>query len=168
MSRKLNVGCGLDYRAGFINIDGSETLKKVDLYYDFSKKSLLQYFEESSIQFILANDIVEHLFHWEAVRLLKDFYALLEDGGTVEIRVPDCEFIISNNTLTLEEKLVLMFGGQDVPQGGMDESRAKYPQYFCHKYGWSTRRMWVELDAIGFKNIQFKIEYTNLVATASK
>lgn len=167
MSRKLNIGCGLDYREGYINIDGSDELKNVDLVYDFSNKSLLNYFEANSVSHILANDIVEHLFHWEAIRLLKDFYSLLEENGTIEIRVPDCEYIISSS-MSIDDKLVLLFGGQDIPQGSMNESRQKYPQYFCHKYGWTMKRMWVALDAIGFKKIDCKNEANNFVTTASK
>lgn len=57
-----------------------------------------------------------------------------------------------------------------MPQGNeeMDKSREKFPQYFCHKYGWTTRRMWVELSAIGFKKIDFRNEGNNFVTTASK
>ena len=91
---KLNVGCGRDYREGFINIDGSNTLPKIDKVIDISSESLLSHFSESEIEYILANDIIEHHFHWEAVKILKDFFVLLKKGGIAEIRVPDSEFII--------------------------------------------------------------------------
>lgn len=164
---KLNIGCGLDYKDGFINIDGSSVLAKVDKVIDLEKETLLKYFDSNSVSHILANDIIEHLFHWEAVRLFKDIYDLLKDDGTCEIRVPDCEYIISSS-VSINDKLVLLFGGQDIPQGSMDESRQKYPQYFCHKYGWTMKRMWAALDAIGFRKIDFKNEANNFVTTASK
>ena len=80
--KKLNIGCGTDYRDGFINIDGSDVLAKVDKVIDIASKHLLDHFSPGEIDVILANDIVEHLFHWEAVRLLKDFYDLLPPRGT--------------------------------------------------------------------------------------
>lgn len=166
---KLNIGCGLDYRDGFINIDGSSVLGKVDKVIELGEECLLWYFDSNSVKHILANDIIEHLFHWEAVRLLKEFYELLEDGGICEIRVPDCEFIISS-IQSVENKLVMLFGGQDIPQGNeeMDNSRKRFPNYFCHKYGWTTTRMWNELSDIGFKKIEFKNECNNFVTIAIK
>jgi len=37
---KLNIGCGTDYRKGFINVDGSNTLPRVDRIIDLEKESL--------------------------------------------------------------------------------------------------------------------------------
>jgi predicted SAM-dependent methyltransferase len=139
---KLNIGCGTDYREGFVNIDGSNTLPKVDKVIDISSESLLPHFNEGEVEYILANDIIEHHFHWEAVRVMKEFYALLVKGGQVEIRVPDSEIIIKSWRLSIEKKLNLLFGGQDIPQGcdqKMDESRKQFPQFFCHKFGWTMK-----------------------------
>jgi len=81
MCIKLNIGCGYDPREGFINIDGRNDLPKVDRVINLSKESLLKYFRVGTVDFILANDFIEHHFHWEAVRILKDFYSLLKPGG---------------------------------------------------------------------------------------
>lgn len=168
---KLNIGCGTDYREGFINIDGSNELPRVDKIIDISKESLLSYFEPNSIKYILANDIIEHHYHWEAVDLLTQFYKLLEPGGICEIRVPDCDFIISTSMLTPERKLVFLFGGQDVPQGTddkMDHSRKVFPQFFCHKYGWNMDRMGFDLLKIGFGDVGMKGAGTNFITIAPK
>ena len=168
---KLNVGCGTDYRDGFINIDGSDALTKVDRVIDISTESLLSHFNEGEIVYILANDIIEHHFHWEAVGIMKDFYALLKHGGQTEIRVPDCAYIIKSWRLSLDKKLNLLFGGQDIPQGrdpNMDESRKQFPQYFCHKYGWTMKQMEKELYEIGFSSVRCKRAGTNFIAYATK
>ena len=168
---KLNVGCGTDYREGFINIDGSRSLAKVDKVIDLSTESLLSHFPEGEVEYILANDIIEHHFHWEAVRIMTDFYALLTPTGKVEIRVPDAEFIIKSRRLSTERKLNLLFGGQDIPQGHdprMDESRKRFPQFFCHKYGWTMASMEKELLGIGFSDIVSKRVGTNFVTVATK
>lgn len=168
--KKLNIGCGTNYRDGFINIDGSNTLENVDKVIQIGTDSLLNYFEKESIDYILANDIIEHFFHWEAVELLKSFFELLKNKGEVEIRVPDTELIINSN-FSIEEKLVYLYGGQDIPQGHdseMDKSRKKHPEFFCHKYGWTKARMKDDLKKIGFKNIKFSPSGTNVVIFASK
>lgn len=168
---KLNVGCGMDYREGFVNIDGSSSLPRVDKIIDLSRDSLVSMFGAHCCEFILANDILEHQFHWEAQRLLSEFWTLLTPAGNLEIRVPDCEHIMLCTDLTVEQKLTWLFGGQDVSQGHdhvMDASRKQCPQYFCHKYGWSRVRMNAELSRIGFARIAFVQQGHNLIATAGK
>lgn len=168
---KLNVGCGTDYREGFINIDGSDELQKVDKVIDISSDPLTDYFNKSTIQFILANDILEHHFHWEAQRILREFYLLLAPGGEIELRVPDTEFIIKSWRIPLQRKIVLMYGGQDIGQGidaEMDRSRKLFPQFFCHKYGWTRDSMTAELEDIGFKQISTQRANTNFIASAKK
>jgi predicted SAM-dependent methyltransferase len=168
---KLNVGCGTDYHEGFINIDGSNVLSKVDRVIDISTESLLSHFNEGEVEYILANSIIEHHFHWEAIRIMKEFYALLKQNGQVEIRVPDAEYIIKSWRLSTDKKLNLLFGGQDIPQGRnpqMDESRKKFPQFFCHKYGWTGKSMKRELSQIGFSAVQCKRAGTSFVTYATK
>lgn len=152
---KLNIGCGLDYREGFINIDGSDVLPRVDKVIDLSQEALDAYYEANSIDHILCSDFLEHHFHWEAVALLKQFFSILRPGGSVEIHIPDSEFIL-NSDVSIEEKLRWLYGAQDVQRGVMDASRKKYPQFFCHKYGWTRDRIKAEMEIIGFRDLRFK------------
>ncbi len=168
---KLNVGCGTDYREGFVNIDGSTRLPRVDRVIDISTDRLTCHFAAGSVDHILANDIVEHHYHWEAVALLQDFHTLLRPGGTAEIRVPDAAHIIRHWRMPMERKLTLLFGGQDIPQGRdaeMDQSRKQFPQYFCHKFGWTMDRMKLELSQIGFGQVICKRAHTNFITLATK
>jgi predicted SAM-dependent methyltransferase len=168
---KLNVGCGTDYREGFVNIDGSTSLPRIDKVIDISTESLLSHFKEGEVEYILANDIIEHHYHWEAVKLMKEFYTLLRPGGQAEIRVPDAEHIIKCWWYPMEKKLNYLFGGQDIPQGRdaeMDESRKKFPQYFCHKFGWTRQRMTKELQDIGFSKVRCQRARTNFITYVTK
>lgn len=168
---KLNIGCGTDYKDGFINIDGSYTLEKVDKVLDLDKESLLDHFQAKSVDFILANDVIEHHFHWQAIRLLTEFYKLLMPEKTAEIRVPDAQYIIESLQAPIEEKLRLLFGGQEISQGVdaiMDQSRMNYPQFFCHKYGWTMKDLKADLLKIGFNDVYCKRSETNFIAYATK
>lgn len=167
---RLNIGCGTDYRDGFVNIDGSNTLKSVDKVIKIPEESLQSHFEEGSIDYILCNDFIEHHFHFEALKILNEFYLILKLNGTISIRVPDCEKIIKRPFDSIERKLTLLFGGQDIPQGNpeMDASRKEYPQFFCHKYGWTKSRMKNDLEKIGFKKIKIMNSKNNIVIEASK
>lgn len=168
---KLNIGCGTDYREGFINIDGSSTLYRVDKVIDLDGSSLLEHYAPDSVDYVLANDIVEHFFRWEAEKLLRVFHAVLKPGAKCEIRVPDTEYIMRSWRLPLQTKLNLLYGGQDVPQGdnqAMNESRKKFPQFFCHKYGWTRKTMSELLKEIGFIHISTARAGVNFIAVAEK
>jgi len=130
----------------------------------------LAHFTAGSIDFILANDIIEHLFRWEAIRVLNEFYELLVSGGRVELKLPDTGNIISSVDLSVEQKMIMLFGGQDVSGEGdrMRESRKNNPNFFCHKYGWDRNRATKELTSIGFRNIKITDEYTSIIVQATK
>jgi len=171
MMQKLNIGCGTDYRDGFINIDGSSCLFKVDKIINLQTESLLDNFKRNSTDYILSNDIIEHFFRWEAINLLKEFYAILKPTGKCEIRVPDTEHIIKSWKIPVAQKIILLFGGQDIPQGNnkeMNDSRKQFPSFFCHKYGWTRKTMELELEKVGFSKIITQRAGFNFIAFAQK
>ncbi|MGO9468486.1 MAG: class I SAM-dependent methyltransferase [Isosphaeraceae bacterium] len=168
---RLNVGCGTDYREGFINIDGSDALPRVDRVINVVQERLDAILGKEFADYVLANDIVEHVHHWSAVDLLDQFFQVLKPGGGAQIRVPDCEYIIASNRWTIEEKLIMLYGGQEVPRGldaKTDESRKRYPQFHCHEYGWTMKRMIADLNKVGFRRVAFRREEMNFVAYAVK
>lgn len=82
MKTKLNLGCGNDIRTGWINLDISP-LEGVDVVHDITQLPLP--FDDDTFEFILCQDILEHL---EYIPLLKELHRILKKGGIVEIRVP--------------------------------------------------------------------------------
>ena len=163
--KRLNVGCGTDYREGYINIDGSNELPHVDKIIDLSQERLSRYYDENSIDEIIAQGFIEHHFHWEAINILNDFHFILNENGILYLQLPDAEWIMKTRLISIDRKINLLFGGQDIPQGNeiQDKSRLRYPQYFCHKYGWSKNSLSETLKKIGF-NIE-KIKTGNLFDT---
>jgi hypothetical protein len=69
---------------------------------------------------------------------MKDFYALLRPDGVLEMRLQDFEHICSSTELSMPQKITLLFGGQDIPQGEADPifkkevSRILLPQIFIY------------------------------------
>jgi len=146
---KLNIGCGKNYKKGFVNIDGNKN-HNPDLVIDIQQENLLKRFEKNSCDEIYAKDIIEHFTHWEAVNLLEKFYSLLKTNGLLTIITPDFQTIVEGHD-SIEKKLLWIYGGQDY----LDESedRKIYPQYYCHKFCWIQRDLISELTRIGFRKI---------------
>ena len=80
--KKLNIGCGRDIKAGWVNLDIYEG-KGVDVMHDLNKLPLP--FDKDEFDFVLCQDILEHV---DYNPLITDIYRILKKGGTLKIRVP--------------------------------------------------------------------------------
>jgi len=111
-STRVNLGCGPDAPAGWVNVDGSwnawfsnhpgirKTLELVGvirknvgaqwnvqpLVHDLTKPLP---FEENSIGAIYGSHVLEHLYRTEAQALLEDCLRVLKPGGVIRMVVPD-------------------------------------------------------------------------------
>jgi predicted SAM-dependent methyltransferase len=81
---KLHLGCGSEYREGWINID---LRPDADLQLDVREKLP---FEDGSTAVIYSEHFFEHLdYPLEATRLLRESLRVLEPGGKFSVGVPD-------------------------------------------------------------------------------
>jgi predicted SAM-dependent methyltransferase len=103
---KLNLGCGTDYKKGWVNIDVMPELKP-DLVQD-----LLQPlpFPKLSVQEVLAQDILEH-FTWEdAHTVVAELGRVVKLGGVVTVRVPNVDAIIEQFANDHEVRNEFLYG----------------------------------------------------------
>ncbi len=89
MHKKLNLGCGQDYREGWVNLDISSTVG-ADVVHDIEKLPFP--FADGTFDEILCNDIIEHV---EYLPIMKELYRIMAEGGVITIRVP--HFTSRNN-----------------------------------------------------------------------
>jgi len=79
----LNLGSGLDYRRGYVNVDFNRSVK-ADKYLDLNE---LPYpFESNSFSEILMIRILEHLNNPDLV--MKEIYRIAKPKAIIKIRVP--------------------------------------------------------------------------------
>ena len=88
-SLKINLGCGSDYRQGWVNIDALEKYKP-DIIHDLHSALPLA---DKSVEYVLAQDILEHFTKEDLSSLLVDVSRIMRIGGQVEIRVPSVSAI---------------------------------------------------------------------------
>ncbi len=84
-SRKLNIGCGYDYRDGWLNVDDAEHHDNVDLSADATDLSMLP---EGYFDYIVARDVLEHIDRPKQADVVKGWSRLLSKNGVLWIRVP--------------------------------------------------------------------------------
>lgn len=86
----LNVGCGADYKEGWVNIDNNSdnNIERLDLNWDL--RNPLPY-KNDSVDFIFNEHFFEHLTAEEGQVCMKDFKRVLKQGGVMRIAMPDLE-----------------------------------------------------------------------------
>ncbi len=92
---KLNIGCGTDYKEGWINIDNNSdnNIQKLDLNWDMRNPLP---FEQDSIDYIFNEHFFEHLTPEDGVKVMVDLRRILKPGGTLRIAMPDLEVIVNS------------------------------------------------------------------------
>ncbi|MHA1383253.1 MAG: class I SAM-dependent methyltransferase [Candidatus Helarchaeota archaeon] len=82
MSKKLNLGCGNDYREGWINIDINPEVK-TDLIVDLEKPLP---FPNNYFSYILADNTLEHIKN--IFQLIDELWRVSKPNAIIEIYVP--------------------------------------------------------------------------------
>jgi len=80
---KLNLGCGADHRAGYVNVDLFTKADRQD------NIVTLATFEDASADEILAHHSLEHLSYADGRAALARWRAVLKPGGKLVVVVPD-------------------------------------------------------------------------------
>jgi predicted SAM-dependent methyltransferase len=90
----LNVGCGTDYKKGWINIDNNsdDNIQKLDFNWDLRNPLP---FPENSVDYIFNEHFLEHLTVEEGQKSIRDFMRVLKKGGVMRVAMPDLDEAIS-------------------------------------------------------------------------
>ncbi len=81
--KRLNLGCGLDIKKGYVNTDFLK-LPNVDVVHDFNKFPYP--FKNGEFDLIYTSHVLEHLENLPQV--MKELKRISKDGGRIIIRVP--------------------------------------------------------------------------------
>ncbi|MFX0066630.1 MAG: methyltransferase domain-containing protein [Candidatus Hermodarchaeota archaeon] len=112
-SLKLHLGCGLDYKAGYLNIDFLD-----HFICDIVADSLHLPFKSDSAHCIEAYHLIEHFDHAEIRFLLSEWFRVLQTGGILAIETPDLietfRKLRQSDVNTQETTLQWIYGINDV------------------------------------------------------
>lgn len=92
---RLNIGCGTDYKKGWINIDNNSdhNIKELDINWDLRYPLPV---EDGTVDFIFNEHFIEHLTVAESRVALQEFKRLLKVGGVMRIAMPNLEDAVAN------------------------------------------------------------------------
>lgn len=108
---KLNLGCGTDYKDGWVNIDNNsdDNIEKLDMNWDLRNPLP---FKDGTVDFIFNEHFFEHLTVEEGQVCIKDFMRTLKKGGVMRIAMPDLAMSVSLylDPKWKKNKLISQFG----------------------------------------------------------
>lgn len=81
---KLNLGCGNNYKKGWINVDFNKEVK-ADVYTDLNKKLP---FDDNSVDEVLLDNVLEHIKREKLFAFLEELYRICGTGAIIRIFVP--------------------------------------------------------------------------------
>ncbi|MCU0551777.1 MAG: hypothetical protein MUC48_20745 [Leptolyngbya sp. Prado105] len=143
---KLNLGCGYDYREGYLNVDMLWFVNP-DILGDFRSLPNLpsNFYKE-----IIAQDCLEHIPRCDSKPTLREWHRLLAPNGVLKIRVPNLPGLLTlfnredQQTLAAQENLIQCLFGTQALEGDW------------HLSGFSEMVLRSYLEEIGFDRIQFE------------
>ena len=145
---KLHLGCGSDYKHGWVNID-INTSVRADIYTNFG--NIKNFFNENTVQIISMSHSISYMNLWEARSFFADAHNLLLNDGKLEIEFPDIikcsKIIISESDIDAYLEGVRGVFAFDL---GQINNKERYTPY---SFGWSGWHLKEELLKIGFKDV---------------
>ena len=140
---RLNLGCGDDRRAGYVNIDLRPEV--CDVVADVRKLP----YDNDSVDGILASDVLEHLPPADTVSALQEWHRVLVPAGSLTLRLPNllllAKMIVARTEMGRHHIVPLLirniYGGHRWgPDGEWD----------CHHTGWTPELLHNLLGSVGF------------------
>lgn len=102
MSLKLNIGCGRDYREGWVNIDISYKVK-AEAYLDIGKHELClrsdtpERIESKTVDEIYISGVLEQIGpNEELIHAMNECHRVLKEGGKMVVVVPNAKYAIAH------------------------------------------------------------------------
>lgn len=134
---RLNIGCGKRRIEGYIGVDlGGDA----DVIADIKELP----FADSSADEIMGIHVFEHLYRWEALPALQEWFRVLKKGGRLVLEMPDIRKV-AHFILNSEDVRMGLWGAFGDP-GYQDP-------LMVHRWGWSFEELSKELKVAGFRKI---------------
>lgn len=150
---KLNIGCGMDYKEGWINIDNNSdsNIEKLDLNWDLRRPLP---FDNESVDFIFNEHFIEHLTVEEGQIAIKDLMRVLKPGGVMRIATPDLEVTVDKYiNLPLSKDAALKKFGLEFIKTRAERINIGF-RWWGHKWLYDWEEMERRLNEAGYSKVK--------------
>ena len=105
-------------------------------------------YEDNSVDEIMLIHVFEHLYLWEAMKALKEWYRVLKVGGKLTIEVPCLDFILEHFKNRKKDPYLTMFG--------LYGEQASQEEEMTHRWCYSKSQLTNDLKVAGFSDVKLK------------
>lgn len=151
--KMLNIGCGTDYKKGWVNIDNNSdnNIDKLDVNWDLRNPLPI---DDNSVDFIFNEHFVEHLTPEEARIALSDLMRVLKPGGVMRIAMPDLESVVNTYiNVPLKKDPVIKEFKMDFIQTKAEWMNMSF-RWWGHMWLYDWEELVRRLHEIGFDNVK--------------
>lgn len=149
---KLHVGCGSNYKTGWVNIDLFNPTADVAL--DFREPFP---FDDNSATMIYSEHVLEHFeYPRDARHILQECFRILAPGGVFSLGVPDhgvvAQAYASRDTSFFDQRRLRSYL-RDGDTTLMHQINYNFRQDGLHKYSYDEETLRQILERIGFEQV---------------
>ena len=143
---KLHFGCGPRILPGWVNIDGW-SFPGMDLAVDLRQPLP---FRDGSCRLIFTEHVFEHIDVDFRLSVLREFFRVLQPGGTLRIVVPDCEKFVEAYTRGDSAWFLTGLGWPEGGSGGLNRVFTLHTHRFIDD--WESLSS--ALQEVGFSHVE--------------
>lgn len=146
---RLNLGCGHDYKHGWVNVD-AYCRGYID---EFDYVETLHKFKTKTIDHIYASHVLEHLSKKDGRKAVRRWFDLLKIDGVIEIIVPNIPVVIEKWLDTYRHNPGIIWGKTSQMIWGDQAHDGEF-----HKWGYDRYSLLDILVKTGFSDIDITFE----------
>ncbi|MDD2943560.1 MAG: glycosyltransferase [bacterium] len=147
---KLNLGSGVDYRQGYINVD-LDPGAKPDLLMDYLETEKV--IPPASVQEIMMMHSLNYLTLWQARALFRLAQRLIAPGGKLIIETVDLSRAIEKISTSTNNFNEYIEGVRALHAFGIDQLQRE-EMYFPNRFSWTSWHLNAELTDAGWQDVQ--------------
>jgi predicted SAM-dependent methyltransferase len=151
--KKLNLGCGENVLAGWLNVDFDPLSDEV-VFLDATARFPLP---DGVFDFIFSEHMIEHVSYAHAEHMLRECFRIMKAGGRIRISTPDLNFLMElyrDDKSPLQEEYVR----QTAEEAGIKALDTHVINRFVREWGhlfiYDEKALRVALEQAGFAEIE--------------
>jgi predicted SAM-dependent methyltransferase len=151
--KTLNLGCGENVLAGWLNVDFDPLSKEV-VYLDATARFPLP---DGVFDFIFSEHMIEHVSYAHAEHMLRECFRIMKAGGRIRISTPDLKFLMElygDDKSPLQEEYVRRTAEEAGIKALDTHVINRFVREWGHLFIYDEKALRIALEQAGFAEIE--------------
>ena len=151
--KKLNLGCGENVLAGWLNVDFDPLSDEV-VYLDATTRFPLP---DGVFDFIFSEHMIEHVSYAHAEHMLRECFRIMKAGGRIRISTPDLMFLMDlyrDDKSQLQEEYVRRTAEEAGIKAVDTHVINRFVREWGHQFIYDEKALRIALEQAGFAEIE--------------